>query len=159
MTGFFSPQYSVGSSWKSTLQVAFSQLMRTHFATDNSFNWVNFDPKLTYSGTMTGTANSANQTRYLKLSKLLFFSFDISMTLVAPLSNQIFVTLPGTTRASTLGQGYQAGGCQINNAVTNEVGFWNIAPGENRLAVTRPAAVNYTAVATRIICNGVIEIA
>ncbi len=155
MTNLFRFNASLQGTWKQTLATVLQILRRVTFVIEETFSWGDFVPTLSYTGGMTSTDLNVNSARYLKVFGFLWFHFDITLTPVAPLSNTIIVTLPATT---SLTSGYQVAFVQVNNAVLSEASYSNIAAGASDLLIYRPSAVNYTAVASRLICSGCLEV-
>jgi hypothetical protein len=155
MTNLFRFNASLQGTWKQTLATVLQILRRVTFVIEDTFSWGDFVPTLSYTGGMTASGVVINAARYLKIFNFAWFHFDINLTLVAPLSNTITVTLPVTT---SLNSGFQVAFVQVNNAVLSEASYSNIAAGASDLLIYRPAAVNYTAVASRLICSGCLEV-
>lgn len=154
MTGIFKANYSVLRDWKTTLTVAFQQLRRIPFIIEDTFQFGDFDPQTNFNG-MTISNYVLYGARYLKIKNLLWFHYDMTVTLAAPLAASIKIIIPGT--ASTE-YGIQSGYAQIDNAVTGESDGWYLLPGTNEIVIFRTGVVNYTAVATRIKLNGWVEV-
>lgn len=155
MTNLFRFNASLQGTWKQSLTTILQVLRRVVFVVEDSFAWGTFAPELSYTGGMTATGVVINAARYLKIFNFAWFHFDISLTPVAPLSNTISVQLPVTT---SLDSGFQVAFVQVNNAVLSEASYSNIAAGASDLLIYRPSAVNYTAVSSRLICSGCLEV-
>jgi len=162
MSGFFNPKFAVLSNWRTTVSQAFQYLRRVSFAIDDSFAFEEFNPQIDFGG-MTVTNLVVINSRYIKLNKLLFFSFSLSCTLAVPFTNTIKIRIPGTTigdSSSALSNfKIQAGGAYVlNPAITSVVGYWTSLPGSNEIGILLNTAVNYAAGTTAIGVNGFVEI-
>lgn len=162
MSGLFNFNASIQTSWKASLQTILQKLRRVSFVVEDTFSWGNFEPTLTYSGGMTGTAYFLRTARYLKIWKFLWFRFDFDITPVAPLSTTIYFSLPATTPGDVdVVTGTHVGQTclvLITGAVTNEVGSGYIGRERNQLSIQRANNAAFTAVQNRITCNGFIEV-
>lgn len=155
MSGFKILNFSPLSSWRSTFQVFFQQLRKTSFASDETFSWETFNPQINFNG-MTATGYQLYAAKYVPLNNVFMFSVDLQVTLAAPFTNAIFLTIPNTSptdpsRAQLIGAYVSVGGVA-------ESGFCGIGPGQNLLALYRAGFANYTAATYRIVCNGVLEV-
>ena len=152
---FYTPNFSVGGSWRSAITLITSQLRKIKFADDQSFTWLDFNPQTNFSG-MTVTDYKVTRCRYLLLNKLIFLSVDLEATLAAPLANVISVEFPGTV-AGDLGS-LQTGGVNIRNAGAIEIAGWQGNGQASYISFVRAAAANFSAGAVRIMMNGFLEV-
>lgn len=143
--------------WKQSLVVAFSQLRRVNFLTQEVFAWGDFLPVIDWGGMATSNF-VLGRARYLKIWKFLWFSLDFRATVAAPLFNRITVQIPGTFPVDEIRSVYQGGGLTIQNNGANEAGFWYAGSGTNLLNFQRTAGGNFTAGTAAVFCNGFVEI-
>lgn len=157
MSGIFKPNFSVLQDWVQTCTVAFQQLRRISFLTEEIFSFGEFDPQVTWAGT--ASAVTIYRARYLKIYKMLFFSVHIQATLAAVLTPKITIRLPYNT-AGRIGGGTasQGGGCYVTNAGSEEAGVWSSVSGTNTISVGRTTLVNFTAGQAAVLVNGFIEV-
>jgi len=140
MTGFFSPNLQILSTWKSTLQVAFQKLGQSAFAVNNTFEFQKFDPQLTFYGCP--TVISISEARYCLIGKLLIFRVFVTATMTPPPVITAFsFVLPNNLTARTADadesiQAFQSGGCRLTNGATGD-GHWWIFPNQNLVNVQR----------------------
>lgn len=158
MTGYLSLNPSILSTWKSTLAVAFQGFRKPKFATEDTFEFIDFDPQVNFNG-MTVT-NPVIMSRYLKLKNLLFFSIEIYATLAAPFAAVITITIPGTLATSSSSLPItraQSGGCLTQNGLPLESGIWYGNANSNQINLVRTAGA-YGAGTGRVNANGFVEI-
>ena len=157
MSGLFSPNFSVDANWKSTISKAFQQLRRVKFVVENTFSFGDFDPQTNFSG-MTVTNYRVYRARYLKIFGMLWFSFEITATLAAPLAANVYIIIPGTGPDPDATSAGQSGGAQIRNAGVYETGTWLLVGNTNQLQMNRPAWAAFTAGAAVFRANGFVEV-
>lgn len=158
MTGYLSLNPSILSTWKSTLAIAFQGFRKPKFATEDTFEFIDFDPQVNFGG-MT-TTNPIIMAKYLKLKNLLLFSVDISATLAAPFVAYFVIKIPGTLANSTTPLPFnriQSGGCLTQNGLPLEAGIWYGNANANEITLVRSAGA-FAAGVGRIMANGFVEI-
>jgi hypothetical protein len=154
MSGFQLFNFSPLTSWRSTFQVFFQRLRKISFATSESFAWETFNPAINFNG-MTATAYQLNSARSIALGNTFLFNFDFQVTLAAPFTNSISITLPVTSRADL---GTQANLYYLAVAGVPEAAIFFVDNGSNSLGLFRANFGNYTASTIRVIGNGVLEV-
>lgn len=162
MSGFFTPNLSIGNSWRASLQ-AINQVFKTiNIIVEDTFDWGDYDftPN---GGSMTLSALRIFRARYLKIFKFAWISFDFQATLGGAATNIISMPLPFTI-ASVAGIDpsvtYQSGHLTIIDPVAvNESGSLLTLGGQSVVALTRFNAANFsTGAASRFIANAFFEV-
>lgn len=149
--------FKVDSSWRSSLNTAFSFLRRTTLLTPGDFELTDFDPRMDFHG-MTITNFLIRRCKYLKINKYFFYSIDIAMTLAAPFAAEVDVQLPlGLTVAG------DSGFLQCNHLLTSQAGVNEAGHALGRgttslISLQRGASGNFGAGNARFIGNGFIEV-
>ena len=157
MSGIFKPNFSVLQDWVQTCTVAFQQLRRISFLTEEIFSFGEFDPQVTWAGT--ASAVTIFRARYLKIYKMLFFSIHIQATLAGPFTAVITIRLPyNPTGRIDGGTASQGAGCSVVNAGVRETGVWATLSGTDLLYISRATPVNFTAGQAIVYANGFIEV-
>jgi hypothetical protein len=157
MSGIFKPNFSILQDWAQTCTVAFQQLRRISFLTEEIFSFGEFNPQVTWAGT--ASAVTIFRARYLKIYKMLFFSIHIQATLAVPFTTTISVRLPYNAAGRIEGgSAWQGGGAVLFNAGTRESGAWAIQSGTDLLTFVRATAIAYTAGVAAVYANGFIEV-
>ncbi len=152
---FYSPNFAIGSGWRSSMQLVVSQLRKIKFVVEETFSWGDFEPQATFSG-MTVAGYAVKRARYLKLWGFLFFRVDLIATLSGAMSNAIYITVPGTAFGDT-GE-LQSAGCRIDNVTLAQSGTWNASGQQDVVGFYLPNLANYVAGDVRISAVGLIEV-
>jgi hypothetical protein len=155
MSGIFKPNLLVLRDWRQTCTVAFQQLRRIPFLTEEIFAFGDFDPTIVWPGT--ATAVSVRRAKILKIWKFVFFSVDVRATLAVPFTQFGTLTIPYTARNDNPSS-VQGAGAIVANAGTASVGHWQIASSTNLLTFYRAALAAFTAGDAILIANGFIEV-
>jgi hypothetical protein len=154
----FTPNYTLDSSWKATLNKVFQQMRRVKFVVEDTFSFGDFDPQTNWNG-MTVTGYQVYRARYLKIYKLLWLSIDIRATLAAPFAGSVDVTIPYVIKGSDEVSGAQQSlFVRISNASTNEPGMCVAVANTNILTFFRIPIAAFTAGSAILTYNGFLEV-
>lgn len=157
MTSFFNLNLNASANSLATLRTTFQKLRKIPFAIESTFEFQVFDPKVNWGG-MTITTIALSRAKYIRLNKLLLFSFDIQATLAAPLANIVKITLPELCVGAGLSSSVQACAAEMANAGAGATGTWTVYGGSNTIDLQITSGAAFGAGLFRGSANGFIEV-